>query len=78
LTKKYWKEKENAFSKKFGLWMEVQIPLSDTLETNNHILCAIRIYWHLVYVPRNNFFDTEIADVYLMSVINVKMSFLGI
>jgi hypothetical protein len=58
--------------------MEVQIPLSDTLEIDNHILCAIKVYWHLVYVPKNNFFDTEIANVYLMSVTNAKMSFLGI
>jgi hypothetical protein len=43
-----------------------------------YILCAIKIYWHLVYVRRNNFLDTGIADVYLMSVINAKMSFLGI
>ena len=43
-----------------------------------HILCAIKMYWHFVYVPRKNFLDTGIADVYLMSIINVKMSFLGI
>jgi hypothetical protein len=43
-----------------------------------HILCAIKIYWHLVYVPRNNFLNIGIADVYPISVINAKMSFLGI
>jgi hypothetical protein len=43
-----------------------------------HILCVNKICWHLVYVPTNNFLDIGIADVYLMSVINAKMSFLGI
>jgi hypothetical protein len=43
-----------------------------------HILCSIKIYWHLVYVPINNFSDTKIADVYLMSAIKANMSFLGI
>jgi hypothetical protein len=54
------------------------VPENNFLDFVTHILCTIKIYWHLVYVPKKNFLDAWIADIYLMLVINTKMNFLGI
>jgi hypothetical protein len=66
-------------AKKFNFSCHINyVPKNNFLGFMAHILFVIKIYWYLVYVPRNNFLDTGIADVYLMLVINAKMSFLGI
>jgi hypothetical protein len=65
-------------AKKFNFSCHINyVPENNFLSFVAHNICAIKISWHLVYEPRNNFLDTGIVDVYLMSVINAKMSFLS-